>query len=53
MKFYQGLLFFFLLFVTIGCEKDTPPEIQKKLDVEYHFSLKTGQIAYADEDGNQ
>ena len=38
------------LFLTTACEKENPPE--PTLDIEYHFSLKSGEIAYADEDGN-
>lgn len=35
-----------------ACEKENPPEPENLLDIEYHFSLKSGQIAYSDEDGN-
>ena len=35
-----------------ACEKENPPEIEDSLNIEYHFSLKSGEIAYSDEDGN-
>ena len=40
-------------FVFMACEKEDPSTPEKKLDVEYHFSLKSGQVAYSDEEGNQ
>ena len=45
----------FLLLATLvimGCEKETPPEEEENLPIEYHFQLKSGEIAYSDEDGN-
>lgn len=40
------------LFIIVGCEKENPPEEEEKLNIEYHFQLKSGEIAFSDEEGN-
>jgi len=42
-----GVVFFFM-----ACEKEEPPEQENLPEIEYHFSLKSGQIAYSDDKGN-
>ncbi len=52
MKAKKILLLKGVIIFCFACEKDNPPEQKDLLDIEYHFSLKTGQIASSDDVGN-
>ena len=39
------------ILILAACEKEVPQE-EPKLPIEYHFQLKSGEIAYSDDDGN-